>query len=427
MKKKFLKLFIFVGLLFIGLSTVHADDAFTFSIGGAKDVKAGDEFSVDVVVTGPNEAYSLNGYDLEVSYDASKLSLLDGAPNNRIIRPEQGSINSDLKITTIKFRVNDGVTEGNVKLELKPNSVIRDGEEAKDDKKLVNFNAGTVSIRNIGSDSTLKSLKIPNTVLSPEFNKNVHDYKATVTDVTSIDIKAEPSDSHSTISVTPNAGALVKGDNDITVVCQAENGNKTTYSIKVTLNVTPTPEELKAQDTTLKALSIKGYKIDFNANEKKYYLNVDYDTTKLTINATPNNEKAEVKITGNTKLVIGKNTVKINVVSEDKTKDDTYQIIVTRAEEEKEVVKTCPESTSKKEWLIFTVSLLFTFTLGIVLGYFLCKTEILNKIFKRKKKAEEPVEIATLSDTIDLSNTVKNASKTEPKVEEEIETIESEK
>ena len=423
MKKRFLKLFIFMGLLFVGLSTAHADDAFTFSIGGAKDVKAGDEFSVDAVVTGPNESYSLNGYDLDVVYDTSKLTLLDGATNNKIIRPEQGSINSDLKIATIRFRVNDGVTEGTTKLELKPNSVIRDGEEAKDDKKLVNFNAGTVSIRNIGSDSTLKSLKIPNTVLSPEFNKNVHDYKATVTDVTSIDIKADPSDSHSTVSVTPNAGALVKGDNDITVVCQAENGTKTTYSIKVTLNVTPTPEELKAQDTTLKSLSIKGYKIDFNANEKKYYINVDYDTTKITVNATPNNEKAEIKITGNTKLVIGKNTVKVNVVSEDKTKEDTYQIIVTRAEEEKEVVKTCPDSTSKKEWIIFTISLLLTFTLGIVLGYFLCKTEIINKIFKRKKKVEEPVEITTLSDTIDLSNTVKDVTNEEPKVDEEIEKI----
>ena len=425
MKKRLLKIFLFIGLLFIGLTNVHADDTFTFSIGGVKDVKAGDEFLVDAVVTGPNESYSLNGYDLDVVYDASKLTLLDGAPNNKIIRPEQGSINSDYKMATLKFRVNDGVTEGTTKLELRPNSVIRDGEEAKDDKKLVNFNAGTVSIRNIGSDSTLKSLKIPNTVLSPEFSKNVHDYKATVTDVTSIDIKAEPSDGHSTVSVTPNASALVKGDNDITIVCQAENGTKTTYTIKVTLNVTPTPEELKAQDTTLKTLTIKGQKIDFNANEKKYYINVDYDVTKINITAKPTNEKATVTITGNNKLMVGKNTVKVNVVSEDKTKEDTYQIIVTRAEEEKEVVKTCPDNTSNKEWIIFTVSLLFTFTLGIVLGYFLCRTEILKKIFKKKQKEEVPVEITTLSDTIDLSDTVKKTA--EPKVEEEIETIEPEK
>ena len=54
--------------------------------------------------------------------------------------------------------------------------------------------------------------------------------------------------------------------------------------------------------------------------------------------------------------------------------------------------------------------MVLTFTLGIVLGYFLCKKEVLKKIFK-KKKEEEPVAIETLSDTIDLSDTVKQAKK----------------
>ena len=52
--------------------------------------------------------------------------------------------------------------------------------------------------------------------------------------------------------------------------------------------------------------------------------------------------------------------------------------------------------------------MLVTFTLGIVLGYFLCKKDILNKIFTKKEKPqEEAVEVETLSDTIDLSETVK--------------------
>lgn len=411
MKKGFIKFLLLIGMLFLGMSNVHADDTFTFSIGGAKDVKSGDEFTVEAKVTGPNEVYSLNGYDLEVSYDAGKLTLIDGAPGNRIVRPEQGSINSDLVIATLRFRVNDGATESDVKLELKPNSVIRDGEEVKA-SKLIKFNAGTVSIRNVGSDSSLKSLKIPNTVLSPEFNPNIHDYKATVTDVTSIDIKAEPNEGHASVSVTPNAGALGKGDNDVTVVCQAENGTQSTYTIRVTLNVTPTEEELKAQDATLKALSIKGQKIEFTPSEKKYYINVDYDVTKLNITATPNIEGAEVVITGNTKLVVGKNTIKVTVTSTDKTKTDTYQIIVTRVDEEKKIVQTCPDETSKTEWIIFTVSLLVTFTLGIVLGYFLGKKEVFNKLFKKKnKKQEEPVEIETLSDTIDLTNALKKTKK----------------
>ena len=421
MKKVFVKLFLLIGMLFIGISTVHADDAFTFSIGGAKDVKSGDEFTVDVTVTGPNETYTLNGCDLQVSYDSSKITLQEGAPNNRVIIPEQGSINSDTKIATLKFRVNDGASEGNVKLELKPNSVIRDGEEAKDNDKLVKFNAGTVSIRNVGSDTSLKSLKIPNTVLSTEFNKNVYDYTATVTDVTPVDIKAEPTDPHSTIWITENSKNLVKGENDVTIVVKAENGTEKWYGIKITLNVTPTEEELKAQDATLKELSIKGQKLEFTPTEKKYYLNVDYDVTKLNITATPTVEGAEVVVTGNTKLVVGKNTIKIGVTSADKSKTDTYQIIVTRVDEEKKIVQTCPDVTSKREWIIFSISLVVIFTLGIILGCILgAKTGLVVGIFagrksKKNKNEEQPVEIETLSDTIDLTNSLKKIKKEDNK------------
>ncbi|MBR2712748.1 MAG: cadherin-like beta sandwich domain-containing protein [Bacilli bacterium] len=431
MKNKLLKVFLFLSLLFIGIGTVHAEDTkFIFSIGGAKDVKAGDEFTVDVTVTGPNEAYSLNGFDLDVVYDTSKLTLLEGAPNNKIIRPEQGSINSDLKITTIKFRVNDGATESKSNLELKPVSVIKDGEEVigkKNEKDLVGFNGSTVLIRNIGTDNTLKSLKIPNTVLTPEFNKNVHDYKATVTDVNKIEVKAEPTDGHATVWTNGVDGNLQKGENDVVIACKSESGQENLYTIKVTLNVTPTEAELKAADTTLSGLTIKGQKIEFTPTEKKYYISVDYETTKINVTATPTNPNAVVEITGNTKFVVGKsNIVKINVTSEDKTKTDTYQIIVTREEEKKEIVKTCPDETSNREWIIFTASLAVIFTLGIILGYVLGKKDVFGKLFKKKNKTEEAVEINTLSDTIDLSDTVKKTASASKK-DEEIETIETEK
>ena len=408
MKKNFIKLLLFIGMLFIGLSTAYAEDKpFTFSIGGADNVKPGDEFDVEVKVTGPNDTYTLTSCDLNVTYDTSKLTILGGS---QVVVSEP--ITESRTLATIKFRVNNDAAAGNATVNLEANSVIRDGVEVKGKKGMVSFNAGTVSIRAIESDSSLKSLKIPNTVLSPEFNKNVHDYTATVTDVTSVDIKAVAEGSHSTVSVTENSRSLVKGENDITVVCKAENGSETWYTIKVTLNVTPTEEELKAQDATLKNIVIKGQKLEFSSTEKKYYINVDYDTKKLEIEAIPNVAEAEVVITGNTKLVVGKNTVKINVTSTDKSKTETYQIIVTRVDEDKEIVQTCPDTTSKMEWIIFSVSLFFTFTLGIVLGYFLCRTEILRKIFKKKPKKEEaPVEIETLSDTIDLSDTVKQASK----------------
>ena len=59
--------------------------------------------------------------------------------------------------------------------------------------------------------------------------------------------------------------------------------------------------------------------------------------------------------------------------------------------------------------------MLLTFTLGIVLGYYVCKKDIVKKLIEKrnkiKKEKEEPVEIETLSDTIDLSETVKKVKK----------------
>ena len=420
MKKIFIKLFLLIGMLFVGMNVAYAADSISFKIDGAKDYKPGDVFSVNVSVTGPTEVLTLTDYELTVSYDNNKLELVEGSAT---ISASNQSVSNDATLSTLKFKAN---AAGNSKLELAGTGIKINGDKPENDVT-INYNSGTVSIREIGKDSTLKSLKIPNTVLSPEFNKNIHDYKATVTDVTSIEVKAEPSESHATVWTNGVDGNLQKGENTVVIVCKAENGTESTYSIKVTLNVTPTEEELKARDTSLKALTIKGQKIEFNSNEKKYYINVDYDVTKININATPTNPNAEVTISGNSKFVVGKNTVKINVTSEDKTATDTYQIIVTRAEAEKEVVKTCPEETSKKEWVIFTSSLLLTFTLGIVLGYFLCRKEVFNKLFKKETKEEIPVEIATLSDTIDLSDTVKQTASKTSNSDEQIETIDTDK
>ena len=54
--------------------------------------------------------------------------------------------------------------------------------------------------------------------------------------------------------------------------------------------------------------------------------------------------------------------------------------------------------------------MLFTFTLGIVLGYIVCKKDIIEKVFKKKKNKEEPVMVETLSDTVDLSGTIKEVN-----------------
>ena len=245
-------------------------------------------------------------------------------------------------------------------------------------------------------------------------HKNTTEYDADIKDITEITINATAQDPNAKIQISDNYKSLVKGENIVKIVVTSENGTTKTYTIKVNLTLTPTDEEKLKADASLKSITIKGQKIDFKSDEKKYYLNVKYGIKKLTIKAEPTNPNATVKITGQDKLLVGKNTIKIEITSEDETTNDSYQIIVNREEEKKQITKTCPDSTSTREWIIFSISMLVTFTLGIVLGFFLCKKDVLvkikNKLFKKKNK-EEPVAIETLSDTIDLSNVKKEIKK----------------
>lgn len=403
MKKNLFKTLLFVFMIFVFNSVVYADDKPKFEIRGA-EVKVGQEFDIPISVTN-GDVDTLTNYSIPISYDSNKLELMSssGLSGGKITNAGTG------EVAKLHFKAK---SDGNavIGFDLKNATLsINDNEITSDLDKNATFNSGTITIRALSDDATLKSLKIPNSTLEPEFKSDVYSYKTTVTDVTSIDIDAKTNNGGASVSITPNYKQLVKGEQDVSIVVTSETGSTVTYTIKVTLKLTPTEAELKLADATLKLLAVKGEKIEFNSDEKKYYLTVDYDTTKLNVTAKPTNEKADVKITGDDKLLVGKNTIRILVTSEDKSKIETYQIIVTRNEEEKEIVKTCPDETSTSEWIVFTVCNLFTFTLGIVLGYFLCKKEVLKKLFKKRKKVEEPVSIETLSDTIDLTDTVKQA------------------
>ena len=269
-----------------------------------------------------------------------------------------------------------------------------------------------VKIVSLSNDATLSSLKIPNTTLSPKFDKNTLEYTTTITDITELTVNAVASNSGSKIMISDNYKNLVKGDNDIKIVVTAEDGvTSKTYVVKVTLKMTPTEEELVKANTKLKSLKVDKFKIDFNADTKKYTLSVPYKTKKLNILAEAENPNATINMEGNTTLKVGRNVINIVVTSEDNENKDTYVLSVTREKEEQKVVQTCPDETSTREWIMFTVSMLLTFTLGIVLGYFLCKKEVLRKIFHKKNKEEKPEEIDTLSNTIEIESIKKGKVK----------------
>lgn len=92
------------------------------------------------------------------------------------------------------------------------------------------------------------------------------------------------------------------------------------------------PENIATYNTSLSILRLnhEGISPDFRKDIKEYYFIADTTIDSLEITAIPESPNATITITGNRNLKIGKNTITIHVVSEDKTQETDYQIYVTK-------------------------------------------------------------------------------------------------
>lgn len=408
-KGKFKKLYL---LLLIILLIPIKTKAVTFQVTKTADnLKPGGVTTV--IVNGDAGSDKLASYNLTISYDSNKLEFAGGngvqAKGNTVIITKNAAQTGRFEAGRFNLRARNIARKDSTTLDLKSTCTYDQTEENKNCS--ATNNSTSIVLYPFGTSSLLSSLKIPNTTLKPAFDKNITSYTATIQDIKELTVNAVPEDNNAKIDISSNAKNLQKGENKVDIVVTSEDGqNKTIYSVNITLNLTPTDEELLKANAKLKDLKVRNYKIDFEEDEKKYYLTIPYKITKLNIDAEAVNPKAKVEIDGNKKLLVRKNTIKIMVTSEDKSKSEIYQIVVTREEQKKKIVQTCPDVTSKREWIIFTISMILIFSLGLVLGYLVSKFQILQKLFHKKEK-EKPELVDSLSDTIDLSKTVKKVKK----------------
>ena len=91
-------------------------------------------------------------------------------------------------------------------------------------------------------------------------------------------------------------------------------------------------ENTEKDNTNLQILRLNhvGISPEFSNDIKEYYIILDSRINDLEVTAIPENQNANVTITGNTNLKNGVNTVNIKVESEDKSKTDSYKIHVTK-------------------------------------------------------------------------------------------------
>ena len=120
------------------------------------------------------------------------------------------------------------------------------------------------------------------------------------------------------------------GQTDVLIVEVKQDNNKDKKEVVLENNV-------KEDNAFLKIMRVnrEGINPSFDKDIKEYYLIVDENVRELDITAIPENNEAQVNITGNKNLKNGLNKIKIKVTSKDKTKTNEYIINVTKTSNEK--------------------------------------------------------------------------------------------
>ena len=80
-------------------------------------------------------------------------------------------------------------------------------------------------------------------------------------------------------------------------------------------------------------LNEEGLEPEFNSEIYNYYFTTDKEINSLEVTAIPQNINANVSITGNTNIKYGKNEIKIEIISQDKTNKNEYIINVVKTKD----------------------------------------------------------------------------------------------
>lgn len=247
--------------------------------------------------------------------------------------------------------------------------------EEKPSEKTDTSNGSTSGTTNNSSSSKSSNANLSNLIVSPvDFTgfkaSKTSGYSVTVeNDVTEVKITAKTQDSKAKVSVSGNKDLKV-GKNTVKVLVTAEDGTQKTYTVNVTrkekkeenTNITeenkveiPTEEVNPEENETiltnaevsnlgLISLNLVGITSNditiepnitpaFDTNVYSYTASVTSDIESIKVDALANRDGVTIEVMGNENLVIGENIVTILLKSENGEEQQTYQIVVTKTEE----------------------------------------------------------------------------------------------
>lgn len=225
-KKILLGVFTLLFAFLFNLNIVNA--GCNISVSSSKSASVGSNFNVSVTV--PSNAGS---WEYTLSYDSSKVKLVSG--NLKVV-----GVYGDSRTSSYTFKA---LTEGIASFKAVNGSIYDydSVQECFSGSGTATVNIGTKSSNNDNAASNksknndLKSLSIEDATLSPEFNKGVLEYSATVpSDTESIKVSAEKEDAKANVTGTGEI-KVKEGVNRIEIIVTAEDGSKKTYVINVTV------------------------------------------------------------------------------------------------------------------------------------------------------------------------------------------------
>lgn len=387
------------GIIFIFVIIVSTSISSAANIGisaGSVSGYAGETVKVTFKTTGVSQSNQLGALEAQIGslpngITVSNISSTLGSVQNNIVSwfaQTTSGYSSNVTIT-VTLKISDSVKTGKYNIPMSFNTLMDfDGEgEGKTVNATVTINEKSEENENTSggnnsennnptksSDASLKSITAQSSNGSLNVTKNSTKYTTTVdADVNKVTFTVTANSSKATIDSNASTSGVVLSLNSSTsgkkvytvsnlkeggtsvvrIAIIAEDGTKKDYSFVVTRKVAETsnegqipnvidndnPEEsdTKEEELGLKSLVITGVEISpaFNTNVYEY-TGVIGESDSVEVIAIATVEDATIEITGNENLKVGENVITVLVTSADGKETKTYQIIVTKAEQEEQ-------------------------------------------------------------------------------------------
>ena len=297
----------------------------------------GSDLFVDIVLSSD---VAVDGFKANFTYESSVLELQNyelkdnwkqsstfetTSPVSFDFIHENGLIGNST-IITIKFKVKEGVTKTSTSLTIEGTS------KSKEDGTVNPLAKNTINIDIKSRDNTIKSLKL-NGIDINNFSPNTYGYTQLVeSTVTTANFDAELNDKTASYKkdYEPKQGASLEyGDNKFEIIVVSASGEEKKYEINVVR------QDNRGTDNYLDKLIVNSNQqlFSFDKNTLNYTITT-HKLDKIDIEAIPHDPKATVKITQEPEqMIIGKNVIKITVLSE-KNEERVYTLIVNNSDKE---------------------------------------------------------------------------------------------